>query len=201
MKKVIIIITLVLIFSCNSEKKNKGSLEFEDKESISQIEEKDNQFQKFISQFPVLDLPLKIKACDDNFENLIELDNDLGKEYESQSYYVYGKIESNDNYIVTITLESAECYLPIITTYKVNGEKISTATLAIGLCGPDPCFECEELMEIDSSLNIYVAFISRYYDCDEEGKEIFGTDKKEVIYKKGRITEEGVVELTKEMKK
>src|SRR5690606_26294285 len=116
--------------------------------------------------------------------------------YEKESYFIFGKIKTNGDYITTITLAPTDCYLPVITTYKLNGKKINSETLAIGLCGSDPCFECEELMEIDSDLNIYVAFNSRYFDCDENGKEIAGNDKKEVIYRKGQITKDGIIELT-----
>ena len=201
MKKILLIITLVLISSCKSENKNAKSLVTESLEPISEIPKVNDEFEQFLDQFPEVKLPIKIKACDDDFQDLIELDKKVSLSYEKESYYIFGKIKTNGTYIATITLAPTDCYLPVITTYKLNGEKINSETLAIGLCGPDPCFECEELMEIDNDLNIYVAFNSRYFNCDENGIEIVGTEKKEVIYRSGKLTKNGEIELTNELKK
>jgi hypothetical protein len=201
MKNILIIITLVLISSCQSENKKDKKLTTESQETISKIPKVNDQFQEFIDQFPEVKLPIKINACEDDFQNLKELDKKISSPYEKESYYIFGKIKTNGTYIATITLAQAECYLPIITTYKLTGEKIDSESLAIGLCGPDPCFECEELMEIDIDLNILVTYNSRYFNCNENGIEIEGIEKKEIIYKKGKLTKNGVIELTNEIKK
>ncbi len=88
-----------------------------------------------------------------------------------------------------------------MTTYKLNGERIDSKTIAVGGCGQGPCFECEELMEIDKELNIYTANKLKYYDCDEDYNEIKGTEKTETIFKSGKLTEKGIIELTAELKK
>ena len=67
----------------------------------------------------------------------------------TNAYYIYGQIPTNGNYIATITIGAADCNLPVLTTYKLNGERIDSKTIAIGGCGQGPCFECEELVEID----------------------------------------------------
>ncbi len=88
-----------------------------------------------------------------------------------------------------------------LTTYKLNGERIDSKTIAIGDCGEGPCFECTELTEIDQQLNLYTANNFIYYDCDEEGEEMSELEKREVIYRKGRLTKDGLIELTAEQKK
>ena len=201
MKIILSIITIILISGCKSENKIEKNLTTKRQEAISEIPKVNEQFQIFINQFPEIKLPIRIKGCEDDFRAVKELKKEISLPYENEPYYVFGRIQTNGFYIATITLGAADCFLPILTTYKLNGEKIDSETLGIGLCGSGPCFECEELMEIDNKLNLYVAFESRYFECDENGKEIVGTERKETIYRKGHINKDGVIELTNELKK
>ncbi|TBV25877.1 hypothetical protein DMZ43_08175 [Meridianimaribacter sp. CL38] len=202
MKKILFpIIALILFSSCKSESKERENTLESNKKTISKASKLTEQYNLFVEQFPIIKTPIKIKACDDDFSEFIQL-NDTNNILDREEFnYIYGKIKINEEYIAVITLEEAECFMPILTTFKINGEIVNSKELMIGLCGSDPCFECEELMEIDNDLNIYVAFNSRYFNCDENGNEIVGTDKKEVIYKTGKITKEGIIELTNEVKK
>ncbi|WP_262733944.1 hypothetical protein [Gaetbulibacter sp. NE] len=201
MRKILFpIIALILLSSCKSESKERENTLASNK-TTSKASKLTEQYNLFVDQFPIIETPIKIKACDDDFSEFIQL-NDTNNILDREEFnYIYGKIKINEEYIAVITLEEAECFMPILTTFKITGEIVNSKELMIGRCGPDPCFECEELMEIDNDLNIYVAFNSRYFNCDENGNEIVGTDKKEVIYKTGKITKEGIIELTNEVKK
>jgi hypothetical protein len=194
MKKTIIFIGIILFVSCKTENNKSEKL-------TSEIPKVNEQFQSFIDQFTEIKFPIKIKGCEDEFQPLTQLKKEISSPYEDEPYYVYGKIRTNGTYIATITLGAADCLLPILTTYKLNGEKIDSKTIAIGGCGQGPCFECEEFMEIDKELNIYTANNLRYYDCDEDYEEINGTEKKETIYKSGKLTPKVIIELTNEQKK
>ncbi|PKG51078.1 hypothetical protein [Olleya sp. 1-3] len=194
MRKTIILIGIILFISCKTENNKPEIL-------TSEIPQVNNQFQNFIDQFPEIKLPIKIKGCEDDFQPLTELNKEISSPFEKEPYYVFGKIPTNGNYVATITLGAADCFLPILTTYKLNGERIDSKTIAIGGCGQGPCSECEELMEIDQEFNIYTANNLKYSDCDENYEEIAGTEKKEIIYKSGKLTRKGIIELTNELKK
>ncbi|MFD2543747.1 hypothetical protein ACFSSB_15580 [Lacinutrix gracilariae] len=201
MNRILLLALIVLILSCKSENKDEHKLKIEFEESTSETLNFDDKFQAFITQFPEIETPIKIKACDDDFSNLQKLNEKTNLIKRKEQNYIFCKIKTNGTYVAIITLEETECYMPVLTTFKPNGEKISSENLMIGLCGSDPCFECEELMEIDNDLNIYIAFNSRYFDCDENGQEIEGTEKTEVIYRNGKLTENGIIELTEKLKK
>jgi hypothetical protein len=194
MNKTITLIAIILFTSCKTDNKKLENISYEGSPL-------DEQFQAFLAQFPAIDFPIRINGCEDDFRPLKELKKEISSPYESEPYYVYAKIPTNGAYVATITLGAADCFLPILTTYKFNGERIDSKSISIGGCGQGPCFECEELMEIDKDLNIYAANNLRYYNCDEDYVEIKGTDKKELIYRTGKLTKSGIIELTAEVKK
>ncbi|WAC03059.1 hypothetical protein N7U66_05370 [Lacinutrix neustonica] len=203
MKRILLIITLVLISSCKSENKNDKSLTTELQEPISEIPQVNDQFQAFIDQFPTKTLPIKINGCTDEILDLPKLDIKLSSEYTKDAEYehIYGKISTNGNYISTITLGEADCFVPILNTYKLNGEKIDSKPINIGYCGPDPCYECVENMTIDSEYRIYVADTIKTSDCDDNFNAIAGTEKIKVVYKEGKLTKKGVIKLTNKIVK
>jgi len=163
--------------------------------------EKNKEFQNFLNQFPKVYFPIKIKGCDNDFPNIKLLDKEISSDYEINPYYIYGQIPTNGDYIAIITIGAADCYLPVLTTYKLNGERIDQKTIAIGGCGSGPCFDCDELMTIDVNYNLYTANNFKYYDCDENYDEVSDKVTTEVIYRSGRLTENGIIELTEQLKK
>ncbi|MEO9510503.1 MAG: hypothetical protein ABJN84_16910 [Flavobacteriaceae bacterium] len=203
MKRILSIITIVLISGCKSENQNDKNLITKHQEPTSEIPKVNDQFQAFINQFPTKTLPIKINGCTDEILDLPKLDIKLSSEYPKDAEYehIYGVIPSNGNYISTITLGEAECFVPILNTYKLNGKIIDSKPINIGYCGFDPCYECVENMTIDSEYRIYVADTIKTSDCDENFNAIAGTEKIKVIYKEGKLTEKGVIELTKEIEK
>lgn len=203
MKRVLLIITIILVSSCKSNNKKDNILSSGTQESISENPKVKDQFQAFINQFPTKTLPLRINGCTDEILDLPKLDTKLSSEYSKDSEYehIYGIIPSNGNYISTITLGKADCFIPILNTYKFNGEKIDSKAINIGYCGPDPCYECVENMTINSDYRIYVADTIKTSDCDDDFNAIAGTETIKVIYKEGILNKKGVIELTKEIEK
>lgn len=203
MKRILFIMTIVLISSCKSENKNDKSLTSKLQKPISEIPKVNEQFQAFIDQFPTKTLPIKINGCLDEILDLPKLDVKLSSNYSKDVEYehIYGIIPSNGNYISTITLGEADCFVPILNTYKLNGEKIDSKEINIGYCGPDSCYECIENMTIKSDYRIYVADTIKTYECDDNFNAIQGTEKIKVIYKEGKLTSKGIIELTKDIEK
>lgn len=203
MKRILLLITLILISSCKSENKKDKSLTTQRQETITEIPKVNDKFQAFIDQFPTKILPIKINGCTDEILDLPKLDIKLSSEYSKDSEYehIYGIIPSNGNYITTVTLGEADCFVPILKTYKLNGKKIDSKTINIGYCGSDPCYECVENMTINSDYRIFVSDTITTYDCDDNFDTISGTEKIKVVYKEGKLTQNGIIELTKENEK
>ncbi|WP_243472543.1 hypothetical protein [Winogradskyella sp. MH6] len=203
MRRILFLIAIVLISSCKTENKNEENQTTKPQEPVSEIPKVKGQFQMFLDQFPTKRLPVKIYGCSDEILGLPKLDIKLSAKYSKEAEYehIYGIIPSNGNYISTITLGEAECFVPTLNTYKLNGEKIDSKPIFIGYCGSDPCYECVESMTINSDYRFYVADTIKTSDCDGNFKAIAGTEKIKVVYKEGKLTEKGIIELTEEIEK
>jgi len=202
MKTLLSIFTLILL-GCSQADKNKSETEnlSLNSESETELPRVKDQFQFFLDQFPKVELPLKIKGCEVDFENLTELNEENTSAYVQDYSYAFGQIQTNGNYVAVIILGVADCLLPVITTYKPTGEKIDSKTIAIGYCGSGPCFECEEFMTLKKDFTLYTADTMKTFECDDDYNPIPGTESIEIIYKKGRLTVDGKIELSGEMKK
>ena len=170
-------------------------------ETGSELPQVNDQFQSFLDKFPKVNLPIKIKGCEADYENLTELSKDNPSPYIQDYSYAVGQIKTNGNYVSVITLGVADCLLPVLTTFKLTGEKIDSKTIAIGYCGEGPCFECEEFMSLKEDYTIYTADTMKTSECDDDYNPISGTESIEVIYKQGRLLENGIIELSEEFKK
>lgn len=203
MVRVLILIGIVILSSCKSDNKNNKNPTFEHQESSSEIIKANDQFQAFIDQFPAKKLPIKINGCSDEILDLPKLDIKLSSKFSKdvEFEHIYGIIPSKGNYITTLTLGVADCFIPILSTYKLNGEIIDSKPINIGYCGPDPCYECVENMTINSEYRIYVADTIKTFDCDDNFNVIPGTEKIKVIFKDGKLTEKGIIELSEENEK
>jgi hypothetical protein len=214
MTKIIYGLILTLLFSCSadSSKDDENSIISEiqtdqkviEKDTLSSELEKslpqvNDQFKLFLDEFPKIELPIIIKACKIDYSELTVFNNENPSPYVSDYAIALGQIKTNGNYIGTITLGAADCMLPVITTYKLNGEKIDSKTIAIGYCGSGPCFECEEFMTLKLDYELFTADTIKTADCDEDYNPIVGTEKTKIIYKKGRLTKIGLIELTEEI--
>ena len=189
--------------SCSQVDKNKSDNENSNttSKSVTELPQVNDQFQSFLDQFPKIELPIKIKGCEADYENLAEFNEENPSPFIQDYSYAVGQIKTNGNYVSVITLGVADCLLPVITTYKLTGEKIDSKTIAIGYCGSGPCFECEEFMTLKEDFTIYTADTMKISECDDDYNSIPGTESIEVIYKEGRLTEKGEIELSDEMKK
>lgn len=194
----------LLLFSCsapeNSEtqKEQNQNVQGKGEEAIPQAED---PFQIFLDQFPQLDLPISLKGCEINPKGLVVFNEDHPSPYIQDYAFAVGQFPSNGEYVSVITLGAADCLLPIMTTFSAAGEQIDQKTIAIGYCGSGPCFECEEFMVLEADYSIYTADTLRTSDCDENYNPIEGTQTVKVIYREGKLTETGKIELSEEIKK
>ena len=148
-------------------------------------------FTNYLKHFPKAPLPLTLKGCDIDASKLHRL---------AIGSYAVGKFPT-PNGIAVITLEAADCMLPVITTYTHNGKRISSETIAIGYCDDGPCQDCNEYMEIDNDLQFYTSDTILVYPCDDDYNKIDGRATIRIIYKDGFIREDGSIELSDEKRK
>lgn len=196
MNKIIFLAVLSILAGCHYSKTNEVHLQ-KDTTTIPAV---NDQFQFFLDQFPEVKLPVTIEGCLIETD-ILQLDPKVSAPYNQSDEYIYGKFITNGNYIAVITLAAADCYLPKLTTFKLNGEKIDSRTIAIGGCDDGPCYECIESMTLGEDYTLYIANTMRSYQCDTDYNEIKGTGKTTIIYREGRLTSNGKIEISPEQKK
>ena len=189
-----------LVLSCKTSSDNSSDLKAETDTVDQSFIEVNDEFDLYLKNFERTDLPIIVKACEQGVNGLKEFDGKKSAKYNDNYSYAFRQIPANGTFIATVTLGVADCYLPVLTTYKLTGEKIDSKTISIGYCGSDCGYTCSEFMRIDSEYNIYVSDSVKTYECDSLGHETPGTKEEYVIYKKGRLLTTGEIELSDEIK-
>lgn len=201
-----ILFTLIALVLCScSQSDNRRTI---DEGATTTISDSSRQhgsedFQTFLNTFPLLELPLQLSGCEPKHADLPEINEENPSSFFQDYYgYVVGRIEFNGSYVAVVTLARAECYLPVLTTYTLEGEIIDSKTIACGSCSHGrECYVCVETAILYDDFTIYTADTHTYSDCDENYNSIPGTEEIEVIYREGRLTETGIIELSDEKKK
>ena len=146
------------------------------------------------------ELPVIFKSCDSPITGLYQFDGKSFSKFSQEYSLSLNQVPSNGNYIALITLAATECYLPILTTYDNNGEKIDEKKLSLGYCGSDCGYDCSEFMIINEDYTIYVSDTISSSECDSLGQIIPNTTENYVIYKEGELLKNGRIEFSKEIK-
>jgi len=197
MKTTCIVLIILALAACQS--KNEKSNESADGGNVLKAE--NEEFSAYINNFKQKNLPLTIKGCMEDITGLAEFDGEKYKTFNEDFSFSYGQIPTNGEYIALITLGAADCFLPILTTYKLNGQIIDKKTIAIGYCGMDCGYYCEEFMSISDDYKIYTSDTISTYKCDDQGNEIPGTYEYYLIFKEGKLLDDGKIQLSEEQKK
>ncbi len=172
-----------------------------DERSKSQTEEilfpeVNDDFKGYLRNFGKSKLPIELKGCVMNSNRLTQFNDETYNKYVDDYSFSYKQIPTNGNFIATITLGAADCFLPTLTTYRLSGDIIDHKILAIGYCGSDCGYSCDEFMTITDDYSIYVSDTISSSDCDDFGNIIAGSTKNYVIFKSGRLLDNGEIELT-----
>ncbi|MFA6262104.1 MAG: hypothetical protein WC760_11585 [Bacteroidia bacterium] len=191
LKITLIILASILFANCKNEKAKNNKSE--------QLVVKSNDFKTFINTFKKLEVPLIIeplKIQDGNFTQLTKTDlkfidlQDIDPNLDN--IYAYGILPDTLDTYKVIYLFPYEIRLPKMATYSKNGKKISEEELAVGGCGSDCGFTCNEYVKIYSDLKIYSVDSIQSYECDSLGiKE--NTLKKYTRFKNGSINIKGQI--------
>jgi len=158
-------------------------------------------FKIFLDQFPEVSLPLEIKACEARTD-LKTIDAAISNPFtKEEGSYVYGKFSVDDKHIGVITLHAADCFIPYLAVYSLNGKLIDSKPISIGQCSEGPCYKCEEILQISRSLTIHVSDTMQSFDCDEDDLPKGPPLTTDILYREGKITDAGKIELSEEKKK
>jgi hypothetical protein len=197
------ILIVFLLFSCRTETKDKTvEIQTDDsKQEEIMFPQVNDDFDGFLRNFDKTQLPLEIKGCYLSDKEVKEFKGDHFKKYVDEYHYGYKQFPANGNFIAIITLGAADCFLPVLTTFKLTGEKIDSKSISIGYCGSDCGYSCEEFMTIKEDYTIYVSDTISSSECDSLGNIIPGTTENYVIYKSGELLENGMIELSEEIRK
>ena len=195
------ILTLIVLIGCG-QTKNESTTDILSNKPKKQIKftSVDNDFLNYLDNFKKVELPIFIKGCEISSEGLKQFDGKKFKKYAEEYELAYGQIPTNGKYLATITLGAADCYLPVLTTYKLNGQVIDKKTIAIGGCGSDCGFSCEEFMTLKKDFSFYTSDTISSFRCDSLGNEKPGTYEYYLIYIKGKLLSNGKIIMTNEIK-
>jgi hypothetical protein len=153
--------------------------------------------------FTLASLPLAEKGCYLKPDEHIQLTKERYPVYVSneEGYMISGyTFKTNGDFTALLSFGAADCYIPNLTTYDRLGKKIDEKMIAIGGCGSDCGYTCEEFMTIRTDYSIYTSDTITTFKCDTSGNEIPGTKEHYVIYKKGKLLSSGKIELSGEIK-
>jgi hypothetical protein len=162
-------IIIFLLTSCSKQEKA-TSLSTPGDDSVHN--EENGNFKLYLSTLDKVDLPVIIRGCGEvnatkkirEKGNGIELTTD--NSYFKTSEPVYGQIPTNGEFLATISLGVADCFIPILTTFNKNGTQIDRKSISIGYCGSDCGYSCSEFMSIDRDYAIFTSDTVMTYDCD-----------------------------------
>lgn len=191
----------LLLFSCQTNTDKTDQEQTKTSKKKSSFPKVNDEFTLYLDNFKKLDLPIVIKGCNISTDGFKQFDGKQFAKYSEEYSLAYGQVPTNGNYVATITLGAADCYLPVLTTYKLTGQIIDKQTIAIGYCGSDCGYSCEEFMKITNDFKIYTSDTISTYTCDSLGNETPGTYEYYVIFKEGKLLTNGQIQLSDEIKK
>jgi hypothetical protein len=162
-------------------------------------------FDTLLSLFPDRSLPIVIHPCPNskdylNYTQFRSIDSAIGVPFGIEAgYLAYGKIITNKNYTILVTLGMADCLGVSLSIYDTSGKKIDGKYIGTGHCGSGPGFSCTETVKILTGNIIYTADSITEQETDSTNMPIPGGNiYTYVIYKNGKVLPDGHIDLSKE---
>ena len=162
-------------------------------------------FRKFLVQFPIRQLPVKINVFDKWVEpELISIykspENIFLKENDRNSGHYWGMLPDTSQFFYLIYSVLSDGEAPVHAVYDKAGNCLDNKMINVGRCdGGGPCYSCTDDIVIGSDYSIMAVDTFREFICDDE---MLVPDSSKVkvslITVKGRITN-GKIEIGKEV--
>ncbi len=206
MKYLLALLSCCLLFACETteqrtEATDGTTLEKPMPNSNNEGAERDQKFQEFLEEIDALTPPFQYLTCRNGTENCEVYGEHRPIPYFEGYTYVRGKFDLPKGNVGVISLQGADCMLPVVTTFNPKGKRIAEGIITIGRCGPGPCFECTDYTVIRADRSIYFADTVITMDCDDEFEPIPGTTVKKVWYQEGKIEDDGKISISEDLEK
>lgn len=186
----ILLVIALLLYGCNRRA---------DK-ALSVIQSQQNAlFQEYLSRFKKVNLPIVIDCKSMDHLPIEGFDPDTFGAYMGNPCVAYAQIPTNGNYIATITLAFADCLVPVLNTYTLDGELIERQSIAVRGCGSDcGLLTCISSSYFNADYTLYAADTLSYYECDSVTRELPGTYQYYRLYHTGKLKADGTIEWSDE---
>jgi hypothetical protein len=169
----LLLLSLCCFSSCNTEPQKERS-------------DKEMNFILFLAVRGTIKLPYSTISCE----------TDKGQEDPHR----YGSVHPSDNLYIVLNKPYYICQLPYMSIYDKEGNLLDTLTINKS-CPKKDCLNCKEYLQIGEDLSLYIADSISTSNCDEFGNTDEATEKKYVIYRKGKINMNGKIELSDTLRK
>jgi len=210
MRYLFIFSMLIIFCSCNNDSikslnddKNDSITSGSDKSETNEIaSENKNDFESFLSNFVKTELPFIFKSYDFNMSDFTKFEGTKFKEIRGDrafnSWWPYKQISVSEKFITVITVElnSINELVPILETYRPSGKIIDVKVLSFGW---EEYTDYKDSVSINKDFSIYISGIVEKYEYDENREEIANTNISKFYYRDGKISDDGKIQLSKQM--
>jgi len=191
-------ISLFLFSSCEETEKKKVPINNSSKLEALAAKMLKEEFEAYLKHFKPAKLPLVFNSNDEIKLKGPDLNGDDYPSFiEGWQQAPYGFVKLKDGKIALIIIYSADERLLAIHTYTKEGKSIDNKQISIGRCGPDACFNCEEISIVNSDLTTNCKHTSIYTDCNGNNSVTSYTE----ISQSGKVLQDGRIKLNKKMEK
>lgn len=146
-------------------------------------------------RLPLVPLPFRceLMGTDPEFITLSPREQRLLNASDHEQGVAVGLLPDTTRAFHVLWLGAADSWLPTVTTFSMDGRRVTIQELVIGQCGPDPCYSCAETVHIDVKLEVLTTDTVRMCECDSNYAEIPGTCMRFVLKRTGVIGPTGAL--------
>ena len=194
MRNIIILLTLILVCSCNNTKRK----------TMQTTQPESTAFKTFLQKFKPIDLPFIYRetysSTSVDINNLPKLDSNssdtlfMKSEFPDETH-CYGILTDTTNFYSLIYFFPADTHYPVLATYTKTGKLIDKTDLLVNGCGSDAGLTyCSSTSIINKDLTVFCADTLKYdFICDSVGEKIPNSGEILIDTKKGRLTRSGKI--------
>lgn len=187
MTRILIVILLGLTY-CTGDKKHNTDIVGAGANSTP-----DNDFMKFVSLLPTLELPFETnceKCCK---HPDIDYDNELINRFKPEGSSIVGLITKTKDKVVILVTYPADTILPSVKIYDLNGNLLGQMDFMTNYCGGDFEYYGIQSFKINSDFSFSTADTSYYLKMDTVDYHVIDTTKIEITKKDFMINNKGEI--------
>ena len=161
-----------------------------------------NSFKTFINKFKVLTIPFVAETnCYEPDSSIcfpLDMDNDsIFIDYVGPAITI-GLFPDTSIFYAVLYCQAASCYMPTLVVFSKDGKRLSKEEISNG-CSPSPGYRCSDSLTINSMTDIEQKLNEETFKLDENGNEMPGTSRAELLISHFSIDKSG--QITKKVEK